>query len=192
MSSNSGVIIQKRLDGCALFAPLTMTAEIKDYQMIEKVSYVIATGLGTGLLPKAPGTWGSFLALLILFFLPKVPFLVLFLTLLTTFIGYWATQIVMQPLSDPDPKFIVIDEVTGMFLSAYFLFLFIPNASSYLLILAFILFRLFDIWKPFPISWVDSSFAGSKTFAPLGVMLDDLLAAVFVGIVFYILKGYLS
>ena len=74
-----------------------------------------------------------------------------------------------------DPKEVVIDEVAGVWLVMFF---FPQTIIGYLA--GFILFRIFDIWKPFPISWIDNKVGGG-----LGIMLDDILAAVFAIIVGY-------
>jgi phosphatidylglycerophosphatase A len=76
-----------------------------------------------------------------------------------------------------DPSAIVIDEVAGQWLV---LLGAAPNPLSY--VLAFVLFRVFDIWKPWPVSWADRRLAGG-----LGIMLDDLLAAVYAVLALFVL-----
>jgi phosphatidylglycerophosphatase A len=133
---------------------------------------LLATWFGVGLSPKAPGTMGSLAAL---------PFAwaivvwcgeewLLAATLLITIAGVPICSAYMKKFNRAhDPKEIVIDEVAGMWMVVYIFggsFLYWP--------LAFILFRLFDIWKPWPVSWADKKVEGG-----LGVMLDDVLAALY-------------
>lgn len=147
--------------------------------MLQKFAPFIATGFGSGYLPKAPGTWGSLVGLLLVFLtLPFGMEGLAFLTVLSVIIGIWSSTIVMKDLEDPDPSIIVIDEIAGIFLTFLLIACFNGPLSLFHLGLGFCTFRLFDIWKPFPISWVDQNFAKSKKYAPIGVMLDDLLAAL--------------
>lgn len=139
-----------------------------DYPMRQKYITVMVTWFGSGLLPKAPGTWGSLAALPFIFFCPPsyAPFAmgVLF------FIGWWGAALYKSP--QKDPKEVVIDEVVGQWVALYGIAL-----TPKTLILGFLLFRLFDILKPWPISWVDQ-LEGSKSFNALSLMLDDVLAGL--------------
>lgn len=132
---------------------------------------LLATWFGVGLSPKAPGTVGSIAALpyamLIHYFLGG-PMLLLAAAALF-FIGVKISDLYMERFSRTgDPKEVVIDEVAGMFLTLSFIGF---TAEGY--IFGFVVFRLFDILKPWPISWADSKVKGG-----LGVMLDDILAAI--------------
>ena len=142
---------------------------------------IITTFFGAGLLPKAPGTWGTLAALpvgWVLHGLGGFP-LLLAAIILTFVIGLWATKVETQGKDDHDPSSIVIDEVVGIWIAL------LPlsagmwmNDQPQLLfpypgwITAFIFFRLFDIWKPWIVGWAD------RMHTPLGVMLDDVLAGV--------------
>jgi phosphatidylglycerophosphatase A len=135
----------------------------------QRPTHFIAFGFGLGTLPRAPGTWGTLLG---------IPFYCLFsatswwmyLSIVCLFFlyGVWLCDVVSKDLGVHDHKGIVWDEVVGMMLTLY---LFKPSVLT--VIFGFILFRIFDILKPWPISWVDKKVRGG-----LGVMLDDVLAAI--------------
>ena len=130
----------------------------------------IATGFFTGYIPYAPGTLGSLLALFFLYFLLPLTLIikvVVFLFLLI--IGFWSVTSLLSGLREKDPSYIVIDEICGLWV-----LLFIEDLSNIELCLAFIIFRILDIFKPGPIGWADRNLAGA-----MGVMIDDLLAGVF-------------
>lgn len=130
-----------------------------------------ATWFGVGLSPKAPGTVGSIAALpyaiLIHYFLGDAMLLLFSAALF--FIGIKVSDMYMDRFSRTgDPREIVIDEVAGMCLALSFI-----GFSMEGYIFGFIVFRLFDIFKPWPISWADRKLKGG-----LGVMMDDILAAI--------------
>lgn len=132
---------------------------------------LLATWFGVGLSPKAPGTVGSIAALpyamLIHYFLGGDMLLLVAAALF--FAGVKISDLYMERFSRTgDPKEVVIDEVAGMFLVLSFVGF---TAEGYMF--GFIVFRFFDILKPWPISWADRKIKGG-----LGVMLDDILAAV--------------
>ena len=131
--------------------------------------YFIAFGFGSGLMPVAPGTFGT-MAAIPLFLLMQDLSSSVYLGLLALFfvLGVWVSQVVTNDLGLEDYKGVVWDEVFG-----YLLTMWLAPAGLIWVFLGFALFRLFDIWKPFPISWVDK-----KVHGGLGIMLDDLLAAV--------------
>lgn len=131
--------------------------------------YFIAFGFGSGLMPIAPGTWGTLAAIPIYLLLMNLPlWMYAAITLLLFAIGVAASQKVTDDLGVHDYSGIVWDEVIG-----YLLTMIGMPISWVWMLLGFLLFRLFDIWKPFPIRWVDK-----KVHGGLGVMLDDVLAAV--------------
>ena len=139
----------------------------------------LASGFGTGYLPFMPGTWGSIVGvfiswLLLSFGYPEF----LWATLVTFLLGwYFSHHLIKQQPTNRDPSYIVIDEIAGVFLTyALIELLGCPLCLSTLGI-GFGCFRLFDIWKPFPINWIDDKFSSSLSTAGLGVMIDDLLAA---------------
>ncbi|MEM6479975.1 MAG: phosphatidylglycerophosphatase A [Pseudomonadota bacterium] len=154
---------------------------------------VIATFFFVGLLKPAPGTWGSAAAALVA--LPIMllggPIWLAFGVALSFALGVWATAREITP-SEPDPSRVVIDEVAGQWLAllpvAFMLEALGQGAAFYgASFLAFGAFRLFDIAKPWPVSWAD------KRHDAWGVMLDDILAGCLAGgCVWAILHVYLS
>ena len=146
-----------------------------------QLSDVIATCGGVGLSPYAPGTVGSLLALpLILTVLPAALELQLIVLLALFAIGVWASEQRGQRLQQDDASSIVIDEFVGQWLTALIALSLLPSlhGDSLFLFVAFVCFRVFDIAKPWPISWCDRSVKGG-----LGVMLDDVVAALPAGLI---------
>ena len=134
----------------------------------------IAFGFGAGLSPKAPGTMGTLVALpfiMAMSFLSLPLYIVI--TLCTIIIGTYAADWSSRDLKMDDPSGIVIDEIAGMMV----VMLFVP-INVWTLLEGFILFRLFDIVKPWPINWLDRQIKGG-----IGIMVDDLLAAMYAGVV---------
>lgn len=145
--------------------------ELKAYEKVwSDPTYFFAFGFGLGTLPVAPGTWGSLLGLpFFILFADLGPMMYLFMVLVCFAYGVFISERVSDELGVHDHKGIVWDEVCGMMLT---LFLFKP--SFWVIILGFILFRIFDILKPWPISYADKHIKGG-----LGIMLDDILAALY-------------
>ena len=129
---------------------------------------MIASVGGAGYAPVASGTVGSAVTLVALWLIPFSPAGLLVTLVVVTAVGIWAGGRVERVLGRKDPGVIVIDEVAGMMLSV----LFLPRTLP-VLITAFLLFRLFDIWKPFPARESQALRGG------LGVMVDDLIAGVY-------------
>lgn len=133
------------------------------------IYYIIATGFGLGYSTVAPGTAGSILALLVAFFLIKGIVLYLIITIVVFFfMGVIASSYVEKEKEIKDPSSVVIDEIVGMWIGV----LFIPHLWWSFLI-AFALFRLFDIIKPFPANSLQKLGGG------LGIMIDDVIAGVY-------------
>lgn len=134
----------------------------------DRLAHWLALWFGSGLIRPAPGTWGSLAALppaAALAWLFGWPGLLIGTAVLVP-VGLWAIGRYMQAAGQHDPKEVVIDEVAGQWLAL------LPVATVWELYpAAFLLFRFFDIVKPWPASWADRSLAG-----PLGVMMDDLFA----------------
>lgn len=133
-----------------------------------KIIYFFALGFGSGLLPKAPGTWGTIAALPVYFLLMMTPYY-LPLTLIFTVIGFYLCDVVVKDSKRTDPPEVVWDEICGYLITMLFVPMTIVN-----IILGFALFRLFDIWKPWPIQWSEQFFKGG-----IGVMMDDVIAAIY-------------
>ncbi len=146
---------------------------------------VIATFGGVGLLRPAPGTWGSLAALPLgyaLHWLGGFPLLAL-ATLLLFLAGYWATAREIAGAADQDPAEIVVDEVVGQWIALFPLSagLWFAGVAPHVFpwpgwVGGFLMFRLFDIWKPWPVSWAD------RRHGPMGLMLDDVLAGILAAI----------
>ena len=130
----------------------------------------IATGCYSGYLPKAPGTWGSLVGLA-LFFVLQVLSLPVYLAVVAAIflIGIFAAGEAEKIMDNRDPGIVVIDEIAGMLITM----IAVP-ATPLTMASGFILFRIFDILKPFPIRLVDQRFHGG-----LGIMLDDVLAGIY-------------
>ncbi|MES2253283.1 MAG: phosphatidylglycerophosphatase A [Pseudomonadota bacterium] len=146
-----------------------------------KLCKITASFLGLGYLPWMPGTWGTIgAACLSLFFLKFSPFVLLLITFITTIVGFYVSNVCLKTADslDMDPGWIVIDEVAGFFWAISLISLIHP-LDYVQLVLAFIFFRIFDIMKPWPISWIDRTLANSSKTAALGIMLDDVLAGIF-------------
>lgn len=145
----------------------------------DRIARLAATGLATGYSPVAPGTAGSLLALLALWFLHPVSpvFLVSALVLLFP-VGVWASSRVereeVQKGRKHDPSIVNIDEIMGMGMSVVFLPASAPKAW---LVAGFFLFRFFDIVKPFPIDHSQRLPGG------WGIMTDDVIAGIYANII---------
>lgn len=125
-------------------------------------------GFGSGLLPKIPGTWGTLITIPLVILLSKFNIGV-YLTVLTAIfsLGCWLSGYLSEQLGVHDYGGVNIDEVSG------YLFTMLPFAcSTQNLFLSFILFRFFDMLKPFPVGWVDKHIHGG-----FGMMFDDIVAA---------------
>ena len=131
---------------------------------------IIATGFYTGFLPKAPGTWGTLVALPLHLLLIQFSRPVYFGAIATLGVIAVLTAGSAEKILDrKDPGPVVIDEIVGMLITL------IGAPTHWLaLLLGFVLFRFFDIVKPFPIGWVDRRINGG-----LGIVLDDCLAGLF-------------
>ncbi|MDX1483115.1 MAG: phosphatidylglycerophosphatase A [Alphaproteobacteria bacterium] len=145
---------------------------------------LIATWFGTGLLPKAPGTWGAMAALPVAWVLALRigPWAVLAAAGVLFLAGLWAAKAYLAHAREDDPGPVVIDEVAAQLL------VLAPAALDPLdYALGFLLFRLFDIMKPWPIKEIERRLPGA-----LGVMADDIAAAIYASIclgVYFVLSG---
>jgi phosphatidylglycerophosphatase A len=130
----------------------------------------LAFGFGSGLAPKAPGTFGTLACIpvyLLLSNLALIPYIIV--CLLVCVVGIFICGYTAKVLKIHDHPGIVWDEFAGFLISMIGVSLSWPN-----ILIGFILFRLFDILKPWPISWLDDKVSGG-----LGIMLDDIVAGLF-------------
>jgi phosphatidylglycerophosphatase A len=138
--------------------------------LLRHPAHFLAFGFGAGLSPKAPGTMGTLVAFPVFFLLLQLPATWMWVVIAgLLLIGPWICGRAGKALGVHDHGGIVWDEIAAFLLVLPFA---PPSLFGYLL--AFALFRLFDIWKPFPIGWLDDRIHGG-----LGVMLDDVVAAVY-------------
>jgi phosphatidylglycerophosphatase A len=152
--------------------------------MINKLNSIFVTFFGIGKIKKIPGTFASLATTLLLFFLFHIlnvsPNIILFAVIIIFLISLYAINIFIKDLSNKDPKEVVIDEVIGQSIPLYLYEVshnvpkdFNDALKFYLII--FILFRFFDIAKPFPVNYFDKNFKNS-----FGVIMDDVVAALYV------------
>ena len=136
---------------------------------LKRVAWFISTGAGVGLSPVAPGTFGTAAALLIYYVLPVPSGSPIFLSIILVglVVGIWATGILSTD-NNPDPGKVVWDEYVGLWITCFLL----PKTWEWL-ILAFFIFRILDILKPWPIRRIESLPKG------WGIMLDDVLAGIY-------------
>ena len=152
-----------------------------NFPNLKKPSHLFATWFGLGLIRPAPGTWGSLAALLLWYF---AEFLHSSIYIILPIFILFSWLICSQASQDSDAKdhsAIVIDEVAGMLVALSFV-----NHEIIIFLWTFLLFRLFDIWKPWPISLADKNVEGG-----LGILLDDLIAGLFAGGIIYAIFIYI-
>lgn len=138
--------------------------------LISHPAHFLALGFGSGLAPKAPGTFGTLVGLPLFCLMAGLSiYMQLGIIALLFLIGIYCCNTTGKALGVPDHGGIVWDEIVAIML----VFTFTPYQWQWWLI-AFLLFRLFDIWKPYPIRQLDANIKNG-----FGVMLDDLLAAIY-------------
>lgn len=137
---------------------------------MDKLIVALATGLYSGKIPFAPGTWGSAFALIPWYFCRGLSLVNYLIVLAVIFVVGFLTSGSAEKIFDrPDPGCIVIDEILGMFITLTLA----PNHPVAWL-LGFVLFRIFDVLKPFPVSWFDTHLHGG-----IGIMMDDVMAGIY-------------
>ena len=141
-----------------------------------------STAFKIGYLPIAPGTWGSLAALIVWYVLvghiSSITLIVLIVVIFA--LGVYTSSVIESNLMIKDPSIVVIDEWVGQWI----VLLFLPKSIMWGLV-AFLLFRLFDIWKPYPINKLDNMHGG------WGIMLDDVLAGIYALVVISILRVWI-
>lgn len=144
----------------------------------ENPIHFVACGFGIGALPVMPGTFGTLGGVVLYLILSRLPlwaYIVVAMVLLI--VGFLICDITNRDFGTDDHPAAVWDEIIG------FLFVMIAVPKTwYFVLIGFVLFRIFDIWKPWPIRWIDRNIHGG-----IGVMLDDVVAAAFSLIILQIL-----
>ena len=189
--------IKESSDEPTIHAPASMVKPVEGRTPKDYFALIIAS-CGVGYLPLAPGTWGSLVGVALYFFLFVFSHHVLFarvehnqfnqqlvwtleltgilvVVFLVTMIGIWAASRAEKLLRKKDPSIVVIDEVAGQMIALLSGPLWLHTWWS--ILSAFLLFRAFDIWKPYPIRRLEALESG------LGVMADDIVAGAYALIV---------
>jgi phosphatidylglycerophosphatase A len=135
---------------------------------------ILAFGFGSGCAPKAPGTFGTLAAVPLYLLLEPLPAVYYLLVCLLAFgLGVWFCGHASKALGVHDHGGIVWDEFVGYWITMFMA----PNGWEWI-VFGFVLFRVFDIWKPWPIKVIDQNVHGG-----FGIMIDDVLAGVYAGII---------
>jgi phosphatidylglycerophosphatase A len=192
-------------------AKTNATASSSDIAPKPRLAYLIATGFGLGYLPWTPGSWGSLLGIFLAwvalvysrghgspdisgaalatlsartFAQTEALFIVIF-----SIAGVWAAEKVTRHLRKEDPQLVVVDEIAGQLITYLALATprtFSPGASNWkYFLLGFILFRVLDVWKPFPARQAESLPGG------LGIMADDWMAGAYAAVGLGLIRYFL-
>ena len=157
---------------------MTISAKPPVSVIVKKPAVLLACGLGSGLVPKAPGTFGTLAAIpLYLVMQPLGLLSYLLLTAIFFVLGIWLSNQAIKVFNRDDPSEVVWDEVVGFLVTMV-----AAPAGWQWLVLGFVLFRIFDIWKPWPVRLADHKLHGG-----LGIMLDDVIAGIYALIVLQVI-----
>lgn len=157
---------------------------MKDFNLKNPLHF-LAIGFGSGLIKPAPGTWGSLAGLILsicLWHLTHSSLFFILLSVLSFIFGCYICEKVSHDIGVHDDGRIVWDEIVAIFL----MFAFLPEYNILYYVLTFISFRIFDILKPYPIRYFDE-----KLESGLGIMVDDIIAAIFALISLYIIHAFI-
>jgi phosphatidylglycerophosphatase A len=138
---------------------------------MERLAIAIATAFGVGYVPVAPGTFGSAAGLVVWWALPPSPVVQSIASIALFAVGTWSAHVAERHFNNTDPGPVVIDEVMGMLITLIGSPLTLTAAVA-----GFLLFRLFDIIKPYPANRLENLHGG------VGIMADDAMAAVYANI----------
>ena len=162
-----------------------MTISVKPTftDILKQPAVFLACGLGSGLIPKAPGTFGTLAAIPVLLLMQPLSLLsYLLLTAAFFVIGIWISSRAIKIFQRDDPSEVVWDEVVG-----YLVTMIAAPTGWPWIVFGFVLFRIFDIWKPWPVSLADQKLHGG-----LGIMLDDVIAGLLAMLLIQIFALFLS
>lgn len=157
----------------------TITSRAPDARfLLSHPAHFIALGFGSGLAPFAPGTFGTLGGLALYWLLAVVlpPLAIALLAIPAFFLGVWACERTGRDLGVQDHGSMVWDEIVAFLPLAA-----LASSSLLLQAVAFLLFRLFDVWKPYPIRRIEASVKGG-----MGVMVDDLMAGAYAYVAFVV------
>ena len=155
--------------------------------MIDRIIFLFVTLFGIGKIKNIPGSIASLATIIFLFFLLHIlnisPNIILFLIVIVFFISLYAVNLFIKKLTDKDPKEVVIDEFIGQSIPIclYEVAHNAPNETNEVLkfyFIMFVLFRIFDITKPFPVNYYEKNFKNS-----FGVIMDDVCAGLYVVVI---------
>ena len=146
------------------------------------INHTYISFFGIGYIPIASGTFGSLAGLLLGYIINQINFNLFYLLIpIMLLMGIIGSNLYEEQSGVKDSKIIVIDEVVGQLISMMF---FMHN--NMLIVISFFIFRLFDICKPWPASYIDKKIKGG-----MGVMLDDVVAGIYTAITLYIISIYI-
>lgn len=157
-----------------------MSSTSRNPRVFSDWRHFIAFGLGSGTLRYAPGTWGTLAAMPFYWLLlgPLPPWLYAVTVAAAFALGVWLCETVSRDLGVHDHGGIVYDEFVG-----YWITMFLLPATWAWALAGFVAFRLFDVWKPWPIRWFDRNVHGG-----LGIMLDDVVAGAAACITLHVIR----
>jgi phosphatidylglycerophosphatase A len=149
---------------------------------VEKLAMAIATLGGVGNLPKAPGTYGTLATLPLCYLVMGWGVTAHLLVVgLVVVVGIWAANVAAGVMGRKDPSQVVVDEAAGILLTM------VGAPAGWVWIgVGFVLFRIFDIWKPWPVGWLDRNLPGG-----LGIMVDDLAAGGYAFLLLNVLSWWM-
>jgi phosphatidylglycerophosphatase A len=145
------------------------------------IALALATALGAGYAPVAPGTFGSAAGLLLWWLLPASPFSQLVAIAVVFGLGVWSGSIAERHYKSADPSYVVLDEVLGMLITMFM----IPS-SWVALLSGFVIFRVTDVVKPYPANRLEALHGG------FGIMADDAMAGVYANVALRVVLMFLA
>ena len=160
---------------------------MSEFPNLKKPYDLIASLGGIGLIPFAPGTFGSIFAWLVFVIMSHFVNMLIY-TIAIVFIAIWVCEKASVNLIQKDHKSIVIDELAGMWVALVPVIYFASNQFERIIYacLALVFFRAFDILKPFPISYFDKKYKNG-----FGIVLDDIIAGIFSGVLSVLIVVFL-
>ena len=133
----------------------------------------LATGCYAGKIPVAPGTWGTLVGVLFYLLIGHLLLPIYIVTVLAFIaVSIWISGFAQKIFEDEDPQEVVIDEIAGFLVTMAF-----HEPKFWTIVFGFVLFRVFDIVKPFPVRWIENKFRDGR-----GIVLDDVFAGVYANI----------